>query len=334
MKKYYVGVDVSKKTLDISIYDKVSNLPENYLRVSNNVSGFRDFSRWLKSKKIKFGEVVLCMEYTGVYNLEFCVYLESSRVDYSLVSGLVIKRSLGIQRGKNDKLDSYRIARYCYIFRDELSENYYKVPSANLLRLRELMTERRNCIKRQVQCKTYLTEHKEDVLSTSVSRFTQELKLVESFVKEIEKEILNLIVSDSDMKRNYDLLVSVVGVSLVNAVNVILYTQNFSIPIDARSYACYCGVAPFEHQSGSSIRKSPRVSRMSNRQLKVDLSQAAMSAVRFDTELQMYFNRKIASGKQPGCVYNAVKFKVICRMFSTVKRGTPYVKLGGFATLK
>jgi transposase len=330
MKKYFVGIDVSKKTLDVSIYSKL-NLPENYVQVANDLSGFKSLTKWFKAKKLRFSDIAVCMEHTGTYSLDISLYLESCGIDYSLVSGLAIKRSLGLQRGKNDKLDSFRIARYCYIFRDELEDNYYKVPSPNLLRLRELMAERRNYVKRQVQCKIFLTEHKNKSMTASISRFTQELHLVESFICDVEQEMLELICSDAVLLKNYDLLISIVGVSLINALNVILYTNNFTVSVNARSYACYIGVAPFSEQSGTSVHKPAKVSKMANRQLKSDLSQAAISAVRFDTELSLYFKRKIASGKESGVVYNAVKFKLVERMFAVAVRGTPYVRLNGYA---
>lgn len=335
MKKYYVGIDVSKKTLDVSIYSKVQNLPENYLQVSNDLSGFRSLTKWFKSKKLKFSDIAVCMEHTGVYSLDIALYLESVNIDYSLVSGFVIKRSLGIQRGKNDKLDSYRISRYCYIFHDELEEKgYYKVPSPVLLRLRELMSERRNYVKRQVQCKIYLTEHKDKTPTASDTRFHQELKLIETFIKDVEKEMLSLIKADSSLLFNYNLLISVVGIALVNAVNAILYTNNFTVFSDARAYACYCGVAPFECQSGTSINKPAKVSKMANLVLKSDLSQGAVAAVTHDPELKVYYARKLATGKASYSVLNAVKFKLIGRMFAVVQRGTPYVKLGGYASSK
>lgn len=329
MKKHFIGVDISKKTLDISIYHRDQSQPGNYLKVTNDLPGFKAFTKWLKSKKLNFSDTVVCLEHTGTYGLDICLFLESVNIDYSLVSGLVIRHSLGLQRGKNDKVDSYRISRYCYLYRDELT--YYKVPSVNLLRLRELMAERRNYVKRSAQCKAYLTERKNKDVDASVSRTTQELHLLDSFIDDIENEILALIKSDSALSQNYGLLTSVVGIALVNAANALLYTNNFTVTVNARSYACYCGVAPFGYQSGTSVKKAPKVSKMANRQLKVDLSQGAVAAVRFDPELKLYFERKIASGKDTGNAYNAVKFKLIERMFAVIKRGSPYVKLSGYA---
>jgi transposase len=69
------------------------------------------------------------------------------------------------------------------------------------------------------------------------------------------------------------------------------------------------------------------VSKMCNRQLKADLSQAACCAIKFDPEMNHYFNRKTKEGKAYGAVLNAVKFKLVERMFAVVKRGTPFVNI-------
>ncbi|MDH6309784.1 transposase [Dysgonomonas sp. PFB1-18] len=330
MKEHFIGIDISKKTLDICIYNAVHNLPENYLCIANNLTGFKQFSKWLKSKKVDFSSVVVCMEHTGIYNLDISLFLEELSIDYVAVSGLVIRRSLGFARGKTDMLDAYRISRYCYLLRDE--HVYTRQKSKNLLRIRELISERRNYIKRSVQIKGYLTEYKNKKDESSLSRYKTELDLISSFVKDIEKEILSLVSADSCLQSSYTLLTSIVGVSLVNAVNIILYTNNFTSFNNARSYACYCGVAPFGRQSGTSIHSAPRVSKQCNHLLKAELSQAALSASRFDAEIRLYYQRKIAAGKHHGSVMNAIKFKLICRMFAVIKRGSPFVKLGGFAS--
>lgn len=141
----------------------------------------------------------------------------------------------------------------------------------------------------------------------------------------IEKEIKEVINSDEKMNKNYELLTSIPGISLVNAVNLIVFTGNFSFFADARKFASYSGVAPFEYSSGTSVNKGTHVSKMANKMLKADLSQAAKSAINFDPWLKKYYERKRKEGKSYGCVLNAVKFKLIERVFAVVKRGTPYV---------
>lgn len=77
----------------------------------------------------------------------------------------------------------------------------------------------------------------------------------------------------------------------------------------------------------STIKGKPKVSHIGVKLLKADLSQAVKSAVVWDREMKMYYERKIKEGKAYGVVLNAVKFKLVCRMFAVVRRGTPFVDL-------
>ena len=330
-KQAFIGVDISKLTLDICLYDSEKYLLENYLQTGNDSKGFFHFIKWLKSKHLKFDTVAVCMEHTGVYGLQFGRFLESSGIDFLMVPGHEIKYSCGLRRGKSDKIDSRAISRYCFEKRDR--HVYSKSKTDYFIRLQELLTERRAYVKERKRIKVYLTEHK-DAVNASAGRYMRQLVQINILVKEVEKELLELLRSDAEISANYDLLTSVVGVSLVNAANTLLHTVNFSSFDNPRNYACYCGVAPFGKQSGTSIKGVDKVNEMANKQLKADLSSSALAAVNHDPELRLYFDRKIASGKHRNNVLNAIKFKLIQRMFATVKRDTPYVKLGGYTSLK
>ncbi len=107
----------------------------------------------------------------------------------------------------------------------------------------------------------------------------------------------------------------------------IIYTRNFTSITNSKAFASYCGVAPFEHSSGSSIRGRTSVSHHGNKKLKALLNNGAWQAVRFDHEIRGYYDRKVADGKHKLSVVNAVKNKMISRVFAVVKRGTPYVIL-------
>ena len=90
----------------------------------------------------------------------------------------------------------------------------------------------------------------------------------------------------------------------------------------------FCGLtAPFENRSGTSYRGKTRVSHLANKQIKANLSNAARSAIQNDPELRLYYDRKAKEGKEHGVIMNAVKFKLITRVFAVVKRRTPFVKL-------
>ena len=94
---------------------------------------------------------------------------------------------------------------------------------------------------------------------------------------------------------------------------------------NARQYASYIGVAPFEHTSGTSVRGKTHVE-PGAKMLKADLTGAVRTCINHDKEIQKYYERKISEGKPYGVVANAIKFKLLLRMFAVIKRGTPFVK--------
>jgi transposase len=101
----------------------------------------------------------------------------------------------------------------------------------------------------------------------------------------------------------------------------IAYTENFTSFTDARKYAVYVGVVPFENSSGTSIKGRMRVSVLANR----ELNQAAKVAIAHDPEIRGYANRKLET-KCWQLVLNNIKFKLILRMFSLIKRQEMYVE--------
>ena len=115
------------------------------------------------------------------------------------------------------------------------------------------------------------------------------------------------------------------GIGLVNAVMTIVFTENITSFPSAKAYAVYAGVVPFDHSSGTSIKGRKRVSHLANKEIKSELNQAAKSAINYDPELKYYAARKLENKPYP-VVLNNVKYKLILRMFSLVKRGEKYLE--------
>lgn len=326
-KKWFIGIDISKKTLDVVIYDPAKKHADetNYKQVSNNKTGYQALFAWMKQKRISPKQTVICLENTGIYSYDLCLFLESCKQDYSSFTPLDLKRSLGLVRGKNDRVDAERIAYYGYLHRDELT--YSKLSGSAVLILRDLSSERKRLVKYLTENKGFITDRK-DRESTSTSRRAEEMvKILEKQIQSVEDEMHGIVSSDPTMNLNYQLLNSIKGIGSVNAINTIIHTNNFKAFETARQYACYLGIAPFEHSSGTSVKGKTRVCATGARLLKADLSQAARSAVVWDKELKEYYERKRKEGKEHGVVLNAVKFKLVCRMFAVVRRGTPFVDL-------
>ena len=321
----FVGVDISKDTLDAAIYP-ANDKKMDFLHFDNTQKGLGEMMTWLKHRGLKTSELVICAEHTGVYTNPLIAFADKKGIALSLNAPLEIKRSMGITRGKNDLIDASRIAEYAYSHRDKLK--LYEKPADSIVKLQFLLTERRQYLRQR----TALLNLKAamDKYDTEPARLRKESAIhhIDKLLKKVEDQMRSVIDGDKDVRYNFDLVSSVVGIGFVNAVNTVVFTNNFKAFENPRQYACYIGVAPFDHTSGTSVNGRTRVSKMCRTQQKAELSMAARSAIQRDPWMKRYYQRKMkekGGGKNAhGIVLNAVKFKLILRMFAVVKSGQTY----------
>ena len=107
---------------------------------------------------------------------------------------------------------------------------------------------------------------------------------------------------------------------------MIMWTDNFNKFTDARKFACYSGIAPFEYSSGTSIKKRTKVRQLANKRAKALLDLGAKSAIIHDPEINQFYNRRIKEGKNTRSTRNIIRNKLVYRMFAVIKRQEPYVK--------
>jgi transposase len=322
-KEFFVGVDVSKETLDVAIYGT-----KNHLKIANNSEGFKQLQAWLKSLSISLNDCWIVMEYTGGYEYRLVQFCQSKQVTFTRVPGLEIKKSLGMQRGKNDKIDARRISEYGYQKRDKLTE--HKMCNAAITRLKQLLTQRSGFVNdrkaHEHRMKELLSMMDFKANEPVIKFYKQAVDFAIKMIDKVEAEINKLINANETMNRTYKLITSIPGIGKVNGWMTIAYTNNFESFTDGRKYGAYCGVVPYEHLSGKSIKGKSRVSHMANKNIKADLDMAAKASVTHDPEMKAYYQRRAALGKHHMAILNEVKFKLILRMFAVVNKGEVYVK--------
>lgn len=324
---YFIGVDISKDSFDVCFCSEQH--PDRFVhqKFANSAVGCRQLLTWLKRQKLTLDHCFFAMEHTGWYTLELCCFLQDQQLAFALYSPLHLKRSLGLARGKNDRVDAQRIAHYVFLHRHELTATL--LPSASLLKLKNLFAFRERLIKSQTSLKQTIKDLKDTAHLVDnkfiIKESEKQLKLVKEQVSQTEKQVENTIKEDDQLQTTLRLLCSIPGIGLVTAVALILATNNFTAFSDSRKFASYCGVAPFEHTSGTSIRGRTKTSHLANKRIKTLLSNGAATAIQFDEELKAYFHRKVAQGKPKMVVINAVRAKLINRVFATINRGTEYV---------
>ena len=149
MKKLIVGIDISKDVLDYCILKSVDFSVVGRGVVENNKKAI---SSWLK--KFSSESIIVSMEHTGHYGALLAWLLSERKICFYMINPLELKRSMGIQRGKTDAVDAYRIA--CHTIGHRQKMKSYNLPAEKLRKLKVLMTARERYVKMSVQLKNSL----------------------------------------------------------------------------------------------------------------------------------------------------------------------------------
>lgn len=320
-----IGIDVSKLFLDIALVTQDAEM-ENF-KIENKVSSIKKFFEKL-SKRMDMTNVLICAEHTGHY----CYPLRKVCLDKSyslwLEGGAEIKQRSGVTRYKNDKVDAIRIADYARRHQDKA--RIQEIEDYTLESIRSLSNERELFIKERAKYKTHIKDLKgfmdEDLYKAKNKRLKKQVESLTKLIKDIDKQIKVLLESSDKLSNQKAILTSVDGIGDQVAIHTIIATGAFSKFQSGRKFACHVGVAPFAFESGTSQRSRRKVSFRANMELKTLFHMAALSAVRMKGEFKEYFERKVAEGKNKMTVINAVRAKLINRIFALIRDNRKHEK--------
>lgn len=340
MQKYeiFVGIDMSKRWFNAALYcpGLEGKLPQG--QFDNNPAGFQKLVNWLvhqTATRKPESQWYVCMEHTGIYGLALAHFLDKRQIKIVMECPLRIARSLGLRRSKTDSADAVAIAHYA--FKEHEHIKVRPLPSEGLLQIHSLLSLRARLTRYAQGLNVAAKELKGFVpasVSDAVLQGTQPVsQQIGAQIKVIDKQLKQLIEEDVQLNALYTLLKSIKGIGLIIGAYLLVYTNGFTAFEKSRQFACYIGIAPFPYQSGSSIRRPDQVSYLANKRLKALISTAATVATCHDPEFKIFFDRQTARRKDEGWIYNAIKNKIIHRVFAVVKRGTPYVVRGKHVAL-
>jgi len=325
--EFFIGIDVSKNELDFAVQHDGRFL--FHREIANEPPAINAFIKELgKLPGFSLNKAVFCMEHTGIYNNHSLACLYKKKAHICLEAASQIKNSLGNIRGKNDKVDAIRIAGYAYDKRDKLR---LWVPKREVVQqLSHLAATRLRLITVKKQLKTPLKEHNAfstgKVARQSLQVCSHSLKAINQDIERADKAIQQLIAGDEELTRIFRLVTSVSGIGKVTAVQVIVTTNEFKDINNPKKFACYSGVAPFTDDSGK-ITKKARVSHMANKKVKTLLHLSAIVAIQHNADLKLFYERKVLQEKKNKMsVINAVRNKLILRIFACVNQNRPYQK--------
>ena len=333
MKNYrtHVGIDVSKLTLDYCLLQEDQKLVQG--QILNTQKSVKTFLKALEKEGFHLEEALFVFENTGIYSSILSLVLSESVLDYAQVPALEIKRSLGITRGKSDKVDAKEIAQYAKRNTDKITLS--TLPELSLQQLKMVFSEREKTIaaikvfERTMENEMFLSK---EVFGTVKTINRQTVKHLKKQLAMLDEKMKTLIREDEILSEQQQLLKSIPGIGEVTSVYLLVVTKGFTAFTSGRKFACYSGVAPFEHSSGTSIKGKTRVSHLADKKMKSLLHLVSLTAIKYDAELKEYYTRKKSEGKHTMLVLNNIKCKIVYRIFAVIQRKSNFINLHKFAS--
>lgn len=324
---YFLGIDVGKEKLHAAI--TIDGVSFHDQEVANSSAAISEYFQELKVKfSFNSEQLIVCIEHTGIYSYPLLDFLTKKGISVCVEPALRIKQSQGMQRGKDDKMDATRIARYLFKNHGELK--FWKPKREVIQKLQALLVVRHRLLKAKMQFEVPLKESGEfiekSIRQLAVANCKATIQAIAKDIKKVDAEISALIKKDSQLRTQVKLASSVTGVGPIIAANMVVTTNEFQDITDHKKFACYSGIAPFPNQSGKSLRGKNKVSHMANKKIKTLLHMGARSAIQHSPEIKAYYQRKLAEGKSKFSVLNAVCNKLVSRIFVCIKNQRMYQK--------
>ena len=324
---YYLGIDVSKLTFDYALI----GVDGTVLAQGEAENRPGDIRAWLgeMAALLSWGTTLVCLEHSGYYGAHLLNALHAStKASVWAESALCIKRSLGLQRGKSGRADALRIAAYSLGF--QRKAKLWTPTDGNIERLGLLLSHRDRLVKNLHSVRNPLNEeggfvaeahHAEmEALTAPVT------EALESAIAACGEKIKGLVESDLRLARQAEIITSVPGFGPVIAPKLIEVTRGFTRLTDPRQLACYAGIAPFEHSSGTSVKGKTRVSHLASKDIKKMLHLAALVTIRKGNIMHAYYQRKVSEGKSPMAVINAVRNRLVHILLACIRKNVTYQK--------
>jgi transposase len=324
-----LGIDVSKRTFDLALSQNLNHGSMISNKFDNNLQGYKKLVSWLKKEGVSLDHLLVCLENTGIYHRGLVDFLQQQLVFVWVENPRQIKCSIGIQKGKTDALDAKRICLYALKNQDNAKN--YQPNEKELQAIADLLALRDRLITAKAAIEKPIKELRDMNLLEDAIRLEKacesSLKELDKNIVEIEAQIKTILNSGKELNNNYQYALSVQGVGMITALQILVSTHNFKRFEDAKKLACYSGVVPHPHQSGTSVKKKARVDHMANKTLKKVLHMCALSAIRCKGDFKTYFERKVKEGKNKMLILNAIRNKILHRIFACIRDQRIYVPI-------
>lgn len=314
MDTFYLGIDVAKAKLDCAL--RLTNGKYKNKVVENSPQGFKSLGEWLTKQQATLLHV--CMEATGVYWEAAAEYLVDRGMIVSVVNPAQVKAfgKSRLVRSKTDKIDAQLIALFCA----EHHPKAWQAPAPGERALRAMVLRLESLQIMRTQESNRLEVARDAVKSGIASH----IAWLDQEIKTLAKTIREHISNDPDLKDKQGLLDSIPGVGERTIATFLAFYAEPAHFGNARRAAAFAGVEPRHHESGSSVKLAPRMSKIGHSFLRKALYMPAMVILYKTAWGKRFRERLAAAGKPPKLIIGAMMRKLIHVAFGVLKSGKKF----------
>jgi transposase len=321
--QHVLGIDVSKAKLDCALLPALTASKRLDKRFDNNPAGMNALMTWLDHQGSMPQATRVVIEPTGVYHEHLTWLIHERGYTVCLVNPARL-RSYGTAIGvvsKNDTIDAALLARYGAT--EPLLAWQPPSPAAHML---TALLARRDALAADVQRNRNRLEKAQCAKATPKAVSASLKKTINFLQKElaaIEDEIKAHIDGDPSLKQNDALLQSIKGVGprVAARMNALLSSKAF---LSAEALACYIGLNPVEHLSGSSVKRRAQMSKRGSAAMRQLLYLPAVTATRCNPHVKAIYTRMIVRGACKMSAIGAAMRKLAHLCFGVIHSQRPY----------
>lgn len=311
----YVGIDVSKKTFDVTLLKAKGG--KRRKRFANTTAGIGMLCEWLE--KLTDGHVKICMESTSVYWEELAETVHEAGYIVSVVNPVRIKgyAMSQMRRSKTDPLDGDVIADFCRT--QEVTA--WVPPTVEQKKLRAFVRHLEALKKSRTQQLNRLSTCRDEEVKASLETL---LHAINAEIEQVKKRIDDLIDQNPDLKEKKELLESIKGFGAKTAVHILAEMFDIDAYENAKAVAADAGVTASHYESGTSVRRRPKISRMGKAALRAALYYPSIAAIQHNPVVQKLAKRLEAKGKSKSVIRVAAMRKLMHLAYGVIKNRQPF----------
>jgi transposase len=310
-----LGIDLAKLRFDATL--RTASGTQQYASFANTAEGFTQLHAWLGGHGVS--DLHACMEATNIYWEALATWLHAHNYAVSVVNPARIKgyAQATMQRNTTDKLDSAVIAAFCAKHRPAAWEPH----SAEQRHLRALVRHRDDLRQTQLQQQNRLRDATNALVTRSLRTI---LAALADEIATIERQLKEHVAAQSRMQTNLALLTSIVGIGVVTATKLLAEFPGLEQYTSAKAAAADAGLTPSQYESGTSVRRRPKLSKQGKAPIRAALYWPAITAMTRCPAIKAFADRLTARGKPKKVVICAVMRKLVHICYGVLTHQTPY----------